>query len=154
MCTSPVIYDLCAYINPELYHSNVLPLKSLLGAIISVILRASCGLRVAELTGNSTVLTTSHSHSIDLCFLVSRSCLLVFQSLCQQIKTQLKSSKSPIWKYFGFPTLPSRSKILGYSSYVSASAMRAEGIQHSWPHHNQKTGMSSASKCQHVGPPR
>jgi len=41
--------------NPELYHSNVLPLKSLLGAIICVILRASCGLRVDELTGNSTV---------------------------------------------------------------------------------------------------
>jgi len=49
------LWPLCP-INPELYHSNDLPLKSLLGAIISVILWASCGLRVAELTGNSTIL--------------------------------------------------------------------------------------------------
>jgi len=44
------------YKSPELYHSDVLVLKSQLGAIISVMLQASCGLRVAELTGNSTIL--------------------------------------------------------------------------------------------------
>jgi len=46
------------FVSLELYHTKELPLKSLLGGIVSVILRASCGLRVAELTGNHTNRTT------------------------------------------------------------------------------------------------
>jgi len=70
-----------------------------------------------------------------------------------QFKTQLKiySHWKAVKALFAFPTLPSRCKILGYSSYVSAVR---EGIQHSWPHVTEKRGMSSAARCQHVGLPR
>jgi len=95
---------------------------------------------------------------LTVCFLGSCGCLPVFQSLCQQIKTQLKSYSH--WKavkaLFGNTLASLLSQVTAKYLAIPATSVTCERdtIQHSWPHRNRKTGMSSAARCQHVGLPR